>query len=151
MGDKDDPKARIWPFKEMTTFMPYDKGNNTLVYMHLWGTDADAYWGHYDMGKAIERGMKDYGKPYSGQYGFLETVSYWPINHMVAPKTEALRCEECHAREGRLKDLAGFYMPGRDSFRWLDILGYLALAGALGGVILHGLLRFLLRHKRMHH
>jgi hypothetical protein len=59
----------------------------------------------------------------------------------VAPSEDALGCAECHSREGRLDDLKGFYMPGRDSFRWLDILGYLALGGALIGVLIHGLLR----------
>ena len=44
-GSYDDPKARIWPFKRMHTYQPFDKGNNTLVYMHLWGEDKDAYWG----------------------------------------------------------------------------------------------------------
>ena len=42
-------------------------------------------------------------------------------------------------------------MPGRDSFKWLDIFGYLALFGAFGGVLLHGFLRFVLRNKRMPH
>ena len=36
-GGWKDPKARIWPFKEMHTRMPYDAGNKTLVYNHLWG------------------------------------------------------------------------------------------------------------------
>jgi hypothetical protein len=60
---------------------------------------------------------------------------------MVAPSEDALGCAECHNREGRLSDLDGFYMPGRDNFRWLDILGYLALGGALIGALIHGLLR----------
>ncbi|MEW8367809.1 MAG: cytochrome C, partial [Candidatus Thiodiazotropha taylori] len=50
-------------------------------------------------------------------------------------------CADCHSKQGRLADLNGFYMPGRDSFGWLDILGYLALGGALLGVLLHALLR----------
>jgi hypothetical protein len=66
---------------------------------------------------------------------------------MVAPREEALGCAECHSRDSRLGDLKGFYMPGRDSFRWLDILGYLALAGALIGILIHGLLRKLFRMK----
>ena len=144
-GSYDDPKARIWPFKRMHTYQPFDKGNNTLVYMHLWGEDKDAYWGSYDFGKAIGAAMSENGKPYSGQYGFVETYSYWPTTHMVAPKEKALACSECHAKNGRLQNLAGFYMPGRDSFRWLDILGYLLMAGTLFGVILHATLRGLSR------
>jgi octaheme c-type cytochrome (tetrathionate reductase family) len=146
-GSHDDGVSRIWPFKRMHTVQPYDKGNDTLVYMHLWGDDKDAYWGNYDFGRAIKVGMAQYNIPYSGEYGFIDTYSYWPITHMVAPHEKALGCEECHSRDGRLNGLTGFYMPGRDHFHWLDILGYLALAGALGGVLLHGLLRKLFAMK----
>ena len=51
--------ARIWPFKRMHTVQPYDKGNKTLVYMHLWGDDPDAFWGNYDFQRAITRGMAE--------------------------------------------------------------------------------------------
>ncbi len=143
-GSFKDPKSRIWPFKRMHTFQPYDKGNNTLVYMHLWGDDEDAYWGNYDFDRAIRHGMEDFGLPYSGEHGFVETYMYWPITHMVAPKKDALSCDECHAKEGRLKDLGGFYMPGRDNFKWLDLLGYLLVLGALGIVVLHTILRMVM-------
>jgi octaheme c-type cytochrome (tetrathionate reductase family) len=139
-GSAASPDARIWPFKRMHTVQPYDKGNDTLVYMHLWGDDADAYWGNYDFGRAIRAGMERGGLPYSGEFGFVETVSYWPITHMVAPKENALACNECHAREGRLSQLEGFYLPGRDG-RWLDWLGLLLAGGTLLGVLGHALLR----------
>ena len=144
-GSYDDPNARIWPFKQMHTIQPYDKGNNTLVYMHLWGEDKDAYWGNYDFGRAIQVAMKENNKPYSGEFGFVETNSYWPTTHMVAPKEKALECGECHSKNGRLQNLAGFYMPGRDSMRWLDIMGYLMIGGAFFGVIAHAVLRALTR------
>jgi hypothetical protein len=44
--------------------------------------------------------------------------------------------------------LTGFHMPGRDHSMILDILGYLLLGGALVGVLVHGLLRILLRKGR---
>ena len=147
-GSADDPGSRIWPFKRMRTFQPYDKGNNTLVYMHLWGDDEDAFWGNYDFARAIRHGMKDFGLPYSGEYGFVETWSWWPITHMVAPKEKALRCEDCHNANGRLKEVKGFYMPGRDRNLWVDRIGILLVAGTLLGVLGHGLLRILLRARR---
>ncbi len=146
-GSYGDPASRIWPFKQMNTIQPYDKGNNTLVYMHLWGDDSDAFWGNYDFAKAIKVGMEKSGKPYSGEYGFIPTVSYWPITHMVAPKEDAVKCGECHAKEGRLSELGGFYMPGRDGFGWLDILGYMAVIGALLVALGHGLIRFVMCKK----
>jgi len=147
-GSVDDPDSRIWPFKRMHTIQPYDKGNNTLVYMHLWGDDKDSYWGNYDFGRAIKAGMEKNNIPYSGEYGFVDTYSYWPITHMVAPKESALDCNECHAKQGRLKDLKGFYLPGRDSNRWLDMIGLLAVFGTLAGVLGHGLIRLVLKRAR---
>ncbi len=142
-GSYNDPAARIWPFKRMHTVQPYDKVNNTFVYMHLWGEDKEALWGNFNFANAIKAGMEQNGKPYSGEYGFVETYSYWPTTHMVAPKEQALACGECHARNGRLAALAGFYMPGRDNFQWLDWAGYLLMAGTFAGVLLHALLRSL--------
>jgi octaheme c-type cytochrome (tetrathionate reductase family) len=142
-GSYDDPKSRIWPFKQTFTWMPYDKVNNTLVYTHLWGDDKDAYWGNYNFARAIERGMKETGKPFSGQHGFVHTVSHWVTTHMVAPKEDALKCSECHAKKGRLAALTGFYMPGRDSLKWIDIMGVLLVLGALGGVLLHIAMRII--------
>jgi octaheme c-type cytochrome (tetrathionate reductase family) len=140
-GSADDPKARITPFKRMHTVQPYDKGNNTLVYMHLWGDDPDAFWGNYSFARAIDAGMAKENLPYSGDYGFIDTYSYWPINHMVAPKEQALDCAQCHSADGRMQEIDGVYLPGRDSNRWLDIIGLLALAGTLLGVLGHGLIR----------
>jgi octaheme c-type cytochrome (tetrathionate reductase family) len=144
-GSPADPNSRIWPFKRMHTVQPYDKGNNTMVFMHLWGEDNAAYWGNYDFGKAIEVGMKEYDKPYSGEFGFIETYSYWPTTHMVAPKEDALACNECHSHSGRLQGVEGVYVPGRDTDRWLDWLGFFAVAATLIGVLVHGLIRRVVR------
>ena len=149
-GSAEDPDSRIWPFKRMHTVQPYDKGNNTLVLMHLWGDDKDAFWGNYNFGRAIAHGMKEFNIPYSGEYGFIDTYSYWPINHMVAPTERALACQECHAKKGRLADLSGFYMPGRDSNPWVDLIGLLLVLGSLGGVLFHATLRLLSRLRRNH-
>ena len=147
-GSGGDPDSRIWPFKPMHTVQPYDKGNNTLVYMHLWGEDADSYWGNYDFGNAIRVGMEKNNIPYSGEYGFIDTWSYWPLNHMVAPKENALACQECHKKDGRLGELQGIYLPGRDANRWLDLIGVLAVLGTLFGVLGHGTIRMVSAARR---
>lgn len=59
---------------------------------------------------------------------------------MVAPKENALACNACHSRDGRLSELKDFYLPGRDG-RWLDWIGLLLVGGALLGVSGHALLR----------
>ncbi len=83
------------------------------------------------------------GAPLSSEHGFVQAASYAPASHRVAPKEKALACGDCHARQGRLDQLAGFYMPGRGNFRWLDWAGYLLIAAALAGAILHAVLRAL--------
>ncbi len=146
-GEWTDPKARVWPFKEMHTRMPYDAGNKTLVYNHLWGADDTAFWGNFDLKKSIGAGMATEKRPFSGEIGFLPTVSNWPITHMVAPKGDALKCAECHSKNSRLAAVAGLYMPGFTSFGWLDFLGLGALGLTLFGVFAHSGLRILLNKK----
>jgi hypothetical protein len=75
-------------------------------------------------------------------FDFVDTTYVFPITHMVAPKENVVSCNECHAREdSRLKNLAGFYMPGRDKFQLLDSLGWILVLGHLLGVGIHGLTR----------
>jgi uncharacterized protein with NRDE domain len=77
--------------------------------------------------------------PYSGEYGFIETEMYWPVNHMVSPKENSLSCAECHTREdGRLAALTNFYLPGRDNNPWIDNMGLLLIIFSLAGVLIHG-------------
>jgi len=143
LGDATKENARIWPFKKMQTIQPYDKGNNTLVYMHLWGDDQESYWGNYDFAKAIEAGMQRNNIPYSGDYGFVETLSYWPITHMVAPQENALKCDDCHTKNGRLEPIKNIYIPARDSYPWLDKLGIFAILATLFGVLAHASIRLI--------
>jgi len=97
-GDRRDNAALITPFKVMRGKQPYDSGNNIFAVPNLWG----GYWGHWDWNKAIADGMKVAGLNYSGQYAFAPTDMYWKVNHMVVPKAQALKCNDCHSKEGRL-------------------------------------------------
>jgi hypothetical protein len=87
--------------------------------------------------------MKRIGLPYSGEYGFVETEMYWPLNHMVAPKEKSLSCDQCHTSENsRLANLTGFYLPGRDKNLTMDTIGRFSFIMAIVGVIIHGFARF---------
>jgi len=147
-GSYDDPNARIWPFKVMRGKQPYDKGNNTLALIHLFGKDKAAYWKTYDWDSSISAAMKAGGVDYSGEYGFIETTMHMPLAHMIPPKDQTLSCADCHSKDGRLADLNDFYLPGRDNNRILDTIGWLAVAGTLGGVGLHGMARVLFSRRR---
>lgn len=150
-GSPDDARSRIWPFKRMHTMMPYDPVNQTLVYTHLWGEDDAAFWGNYDFKKAVAVGMERAGKPFSGKVDFVSTESWWPITHMVAPKDQALACDSCHAKDGRLASLLGFYMPGGVSSGWsglVDRVGLMMIFAALTGVLAHAFIRVISRFWR---
>lgn len=138
-GSAKDPNARIWPIKLMRGKQPYDAGNKTLAIPHT--TGKDGYWKKFDWQDAITKGMASAGLPYSGKFGFVETTMSWPMAHMVAPAKEALGCAECHAKEGRLANITGIYMPGRDNNPWLDFGGFGLLLLTALGVGFHGALR----------
>ncbi len=127
----------------------YDAGFNKLAYSHVWGPDTDtAFWTNFDWAKAIKAGMKAAGSDYSGKYGFVDTRMYWPIAHMVAPAEKALECKDCHAEDGRLDGLNGFYMPWRAPYSTAGILGILMVLAAFLGVVGHGLIRMFSKKSR---
>jgi hypothetical protein len=106
-GSAGDGKSKIWPVKIFRATQAWDPVNRTLAVTHLAGNDEDAYWKNLDWVKAVAAGMKTVGAPFSGQVAFIETYSTWPITHMVAPKTEALKCADCHSAGGRLAKVPG--------------------------------------------
>jgi len=145
VGDKNDPEARIFPFKIHRGKQPYDKINKKLLAPLLSGKDG--YWTTFDMNDAIERGNKAIGIPYSGEFDYVETTSAFPITHMVTPKEMALDCTQCHIRENsKLAAITDLYLPGRDKSGLMDTIGWLSVIGALAGVLLHGLGRFFTRN-----
>lgn len=143
-GSQEDPNSRIFPFKVHQGKQPYDKIRKTLLAPMLSGKDG--YWTTLDWQHANRVGSEALNVPYSGEYDFVETAYVFPTTHMVAPKENAVSCSECHVREqGRLANLAGFYMPGRDVNPLLDWMGWLLVLGSLAGVMLHGLGRIFTR------
>ncbi len=137
-GSPDDGESRIWPFKVMHAVQPYDRVHLTMLKAHTTGNDDDSYGKHFDWEKAIARGMRDAGKPFSGEFGFVQTEMAWPITHMVAPKEKALSCVACHGAESRLAGVPGIHMPGHHGHGWLDKLGWWLAGLTLLGVVAHG-------------
>ena len=146
LGSPDDGQSRIWPVKVMRGKQPYDLQRKTLVSPQTAGEEG--FWQTLDWDKSISLGMATAGENYSGEFGFVETEMSWFITHMVAPAKEALDCEECHAKNGRLQSISGLYIPARDSNIWLERLGYSLIILTLVGVTGHGAMRFALRRKQ---
>ncbi|MDY6904608.1 MAG: tetrathionate reductase family octaheme c-type cytochrome [Thermodesulfobacteriota bacterium] len=147
VGSREDNMSRIFPFKIHKGRQPYDKIEKRFVVPHLFPSakdDSDAYWKGFEWGPAIKAGMAYAGLPYSGEFDFVETRYVYPITHMVAPKENVVGCRECHISDGgRLANLAGFYMPGRDGFTILNVIGWLVVFGSLAVVMLHALVRMI--------
>ncbi len=142
--------SKIWPVKVMRGKQIYDTVYRTLIQPKLVGPKGSgAFWADYDWEASARAGMDYLGLPYSGAYGFVETRSYWPLNHMVAPAQEALSCVDCHSRQGRLAHLSGFYLPGRDHHRYLDLAGVVFILLTALASMIHGALRIIStrRHK----
>ncbi|HHE31982.1 MAG TPA: tetrathionate reductase family octaheme c-type cytochrome [Chlorobaculum parvum] len=143
-GNCADKASRIWPFKVHRGKQPYDSEMKRFVKPKLFGKKGSgAYWADFDWDKSIKTGMKNAGLEYSGNYDFVETEMYWPINHMVAPKEDALACSECHSRNGRLERLCGIYMPGRDANPLVEIIGLIVVVGSIVGVSIHSVMRYI--------
>lgn len=141
--------GKIIPVKVHRAKQPYDPVNQLLIQPHTVNPEkgSGAYWTDFDWEKASAIGQEKMGLPFSGEVAFANTEMSWPINHMVAPADKALSCTECHtdAPEGRLSQLSGFYMPGRDGHGDLDKIGKLLLLLALSGVALHTLGRIIFK------
>jgi len=100
IGKKKDKSSRIFPFKVMEGRQIYDVKNETLIVPKLFGKGG--YWKTYDWNQTASLGMEAVGLPYSGEYGWTDTVMFWKINHMVAPAEDSLNCLDCHGDEGRM-------------------------------------------------
>jgi len=140
-GSPTDGKSKVWPVKIFRGKQPYDKVSMSLLIPHTAGEDNAAYWKVFDWKKALTAGMQAVDDKFSGEYGFVSTEMSWPITHMVAPKEDALKCTQCHSPYGRLQKVSGLYMPGRDSNKVLNVLGWTVALLALIGVLIHGALR----------
>ena len=99
-GSRNDENSKIWPFKIHHATQPYDPVNNILIPPLTSGEGG--YWTKFDWAFAIKKGAELNHLPYSGKYGFTKTKMYWPINHMVTTKNNALTCIQCHSANGRL-------------------------------------------------
>ncbi len=147
-GSPEDGKSKIWPIKRFTGKQPYDMVTNTLLIPHTYGKDDSSFWSNFNWDKALATGMQAAGGTFSGKFGFVATEMSWPITHMVAPKTDALTCQQCHGENGRLDKVPGLYMPGRDANPWLDKIGWGIVLLTLLGVVAHGGLRIVMSGKQ---
>jgi len=140
IGTPNAKDSRIFPFKVHVGKQPYDlKGKNFLAPLVSGPKD---YWKTLDWEDAFTRGMATLGKTWSGEYGFVDTKYAFPTTHMVVPGENALSCTECHTpANGRLANIEGVYIPGRDRLGYLGYLGWFIILASLAGVLIHAAIR----------
>ncbi len=149
-GSYTDENAKIVPVKIHKGDQIYDAKYKTLIQPKLYSLEKgdSGFWKNFDWNLAAEAGMKRAGLPFSGEYAFISTIMYWPINHMVAPKEKTMSCAECHTRENSvIASLDDFYLPGRDYISFVDISGTLLIIFSLLGVAFHSILRIINNRK----
>lgn len=145
-GEYSDPNSKIWPTKIHRGKQAYDPETGQILSVKLFAHNKGegAFWEDLDWDAAIREGMEYNDRYWSGQYDFVETEAFWPVNHMVSKKEETLTCTACHTRNnGRLDQLTDFYLPGRDYNQLLDFSGFALIILSLIGVIVHAILRIL--------
>ncbi|NPA44555.1 MAG: tetrathionate reductase family octaheme c-type cytochrome [Chlorobi bacterium] len=147
-SDKNHP-SKIIPVKIMRGKQIYDKENMSLIQPKLAGKvkGLGAYWVDFDWNASAKAGMDYLNLPYSGKYSFIETESFWPINHMVAPKEKSLSCTDCHSHNSRLSELTDFYLPGRDYSKVVDNSGVIIIILTFISVLIHMTIRIIKRKK----
>lgn len=97
VGSKNDPKAKIFPWKKTTYTVIGDAATDKAIFIK-----AGVYAITGDVAAAAKKGAEDAKQSYSGQWkGIKETMSF-SLNHQVASKSEALKCADCHGTKGRL-------------------------------------------------
>lgn len=145
MGKYEESDAKIWPVKVHRGKQAYDVVTKEIVNVKVFAEKKGegAFWEDLKWDTAIQLGMEYAGRYYSGQHDFVSTEMYWPLNHQVSPKEQTLKCVDCHTRseEGRLANLAGFYLPGRDYAKGVDYTGFILIIISITGVVVHSLMR----------
>ncbi len=145
-GNRKDKNSRIFPFKVHRGKTPYDKVNKTMLAPLL--SEPEGFWKTLDWDDAVDKGMRAINQPFSGKIGFVNTTYVMPTTHMVTPVRNALKCMDCHIKNGRLAKLEGFYMPGRDRFKLLTMAGWGIIAASIVGIFLHALVRFFISTRK---
>jgi hypothetical protein len=96
-GTRDDPDAKIFPFKLHRGQLPVLREKQWLAPIA-----TEEIYLHGDPDRAVRDatahiyGIKD------AKFDWTDTIRYMGINHSVPPATEALRCPDCHGKAGRL-------------------------------------------------
>lgn len=97
VGSRDDPGAKITPFKLHKGVMPVSNDNNWLLPIAV-----EDCFGSGDVNEAVKEATEKLYGIKDVDYRWLPTVRYMMISHGVQPMDNALGCNDCHGKNGRL-------------------------------------------------
>ena len=96
-GSKEDPEAKLFPFKVHRGKMPVAKDSRWLLPINVEEFFADGNIdGAVREASHVLYGIEDF------EYEWLPVERYMGIFHEVQPADNALRCLDCHGPDGRL-------------------------------------------------
>jgi hypothetical protein len=95
VGSIDDPQSKIYPWKRSTYTVISDAVTDQVVFIK-----GGVYSVTGDAGAAAKRGAADAKQTYSGQWKGIAETMVFSLNHQIAPKSEAVKCNDCHSPAG---------------------------------------------------
>jgi len=117
LGDVNDSGAKIYAFKHHYAYQPIEKdGLKRLLPLKI-----GIFFETGQIQTAVEMGASAVGWEYTG-HTFAETERYMGLFHEVAPKENALSCNNCHNGGNRLDFDALGYTP-KESFNGKPLCG----------------------------
>ncbi|OPY77193.1 MAG: Cytochrome c bacterial [Syntrophorhabdus sp. PtaU1.Bin153] len=95
VGSIDDPKSKITPWKRTDYKVIADEETGKAVLIK-----AGVYAVTGDPAAAAKKGAEEAKQAYSGKWKGVTESMVFSMNHQVAPKAEALKCNACHSPTG---------------------------------------------------
>lgn len=96
-GDRNDPEARIAPFKLHRGKLPVLSDKQWLA-----PVATEELYQHGDVDKAVRDATHSLYGIEDAQFEWEDTIRYMGIYHAFPPAEEALQCADCHRSGGRM-------------------------------------------------
>jgi hypothetical protein len=97
VGSKRDRQSRIYPWQRITSTIIVDAATGSPLPIK-----TGVYAATGDVGAAAGKGAAEAKQPYSGQWKGVRQTVLLSVNHQIAPKTEALQCDDCHGENAKV-------------------------------------------------
>jgi hypothetical protein len=96
-GDRDDPSAKIAPFKLHRARLPVLTEKQWIAPINTEEVYRDG-----DPDAAVRDGIKALYGLEDVEFTWADTIRYMGIYHAIPPAEDALQCDDCHSKGGRM-------------------------------------------------